>query len=242
MRKSASLATLMLALLVLPASAVTLQRRATMVRGGGNGKCTIEVEVDGAAEVEVSGDMGTLRTLSGQTAVWRRFECNGPLPRNPGDFRFRGIDGRGRVELLRDPRDRGGRAVVRIEDPQGGREGYTFDLEWRGGGGGAWETEPPPFRPGLDRGPGPDRGPGFGSFPAERAIQICQDGVVARLNQDGYRDVNFERTVPDNNPGRNDWIVGTVTGRRGRRPDVFSFSCSVDFRSGRVRSVDVRRR
>ena len=32
---------------------------------------------------------------------------------------------------------RGGRgvAVVRIEDQKGGREGYTFDLEWRGNSG-----------------------------------------------------------------------------------------------------------
>src|SRR5207247_607287 len=29
-----------------------------------------------------------------------------------------------------------GRAVVRIDDPNGGREGYTFDLLWNGGNGG----------------------------------------------------------------------------------------------------------
>lgn len=110
-------------------------RRATLTGGRGDrGKCTIEVDVDDVAEVEVSGDSGRLRTLAGQPAEWRRFECSDPLPRNPADFRFRGIDGRGRVTLVRDPRS-GGRAVVRIEDPRGGREGYTFDLEWQGGGG-----------------------------------------------------------------------------------------------------------
>jgi hypothetical protein len=45
--------------------------------GCDTGKCTIEVDVDGAAEVAVSGDSGRLRTLSGQTAVWRRFESSG---------------------------------------------------------------------------------------------------------------------------------------------------------------------
>jgi hypothetical protein len=202
-------------------------RRANITGGGGSGKCTIEVEVDGTAEVEVSGDTARLRTLYGQPANWRRFQCNEPMPRNPVDFRFRGIDGRGRVELIRDPRD-GGRAVVRIEDRKGGREGYTFDLEWRGGGGGGG-------------GWGPER-PGAGRFPAERAIRICQDGVVDRLNRDGYRDVQFERTYPDDNPGRDDWVLGTASARRDRRGERFSFSCFVDFRSGRVRSVDVRRR
>jgi len=31
--------------------------------------------------------------------------------------------------LVRDPRN-GGAAVVQISDPQGGAEGYTFDLFW----------------------------------------------------------------------------------------------------------------
>lgn len=100
---------------------------------GDNGKCTIEVVVDDVAEVEISGDMGRLRTLSGQPAEWRRLECSDPLPQRPAEFRFIGVDGRGRVELVRDPRDNRGRAVVRIEDTKGGREGYTFDLEWRVG-------------------------------------------------------------------------------------------------------------
>src|SRR5580658_3245222 len=88
------------------AGATTLTRRATITGGGGgSGKCTIEVDVDGAAEVEVSGENGLLRTLSGRTAVWRRFQCNVAMPRNPGDFRFAGVDGRGSVRLLRDPRN-----------------------------------------------------------------------------------------------------------------------------------------
>src|SRR5260370_13788144 len=92
-------------------------------------KCTIEVVVDGAAEVEVRGDTANLRNLAGQPPQWRRFECNGRLPPNPVDFRFAGVDGRGRQQLVQDPRN-GGVAVVRIEDPQSGSEGYTFDLFW----------------------------------------------------------------------------------------------------------------
>jgi hypothetical protein len=114
----------------------TASMRAT-IRGGGSpnsGKCTIEVDVDDIAEVEISGDQGRIRALSGQPAQWRRFECSGVMPERPADFRFQGIDGRGRVQLVRDPRQNRGIAVVRIEDSKGGREGYTFDLTWQGGG------------------------------------------------------------------------------------------------------------
>jgi hypothetical protein len=55
------------------------------------------------------------------------------MPANPVDFRFAGVDGRGRQQLIGDPRN-GGAAVVRIEDPDNGSEGYTFDLTWRNGG------------------------------------------------------------------------------------------------------------
>jgi len=123
-------------------------RRMTQVGGGGpdRGKCTIEVVVDGAAEVEIHGDTANLRNLSGNPPQWRRFECTGPLPQNPGDFRFAGVDGRGRQQLVRDPRN-GGSAVVRIEDPDNGSEGYTFDIMWG-------NAAPPP----PTRGRGDDRG------------------------------------------------------------------------------------
>jgi hypothetical protein len=85
------------AVLIAPVSAQTAERRANLSGGGGNdaGKCTIEVYVDGSADVEIRGDKGLLRTLSGQPAQWRRFECSGALPANPVEFRFSGVDGRG---------------------------------------------------------------------------------------------------------------------------------------------------
>lgn len=75
-----------------------------------------------------------------------------------------------------------------------------------------------------------------------KAIRACQDSVTDRLNQDGYQYVSFSRTIPDDNPGSHDWITGTVSAKRGFGTAWFSFSCSVDFRSGWVRSVDVRGR
>jgi hypothetical protein len=128
--------------------------RANIRGGGGDGKCTFEVVVDGAAEVQIRGDQGSLRTISGAPARWVRLDCNQALPPNPSDFRFQGIDGRGRQQLVRDPRNNRGTAVVRIDDPKGGSEGYTGDIMWRGGNGGNWGPGPvgsggrPPWRPG----------------------------------------------------------------------------------------------
>jgi hypothetical protein len=113
---------------------VNIERRIRASVGGSvgdHGKCTIEVDVDDVAVVEVFQDQGRLITLSGLPSEWRRMECNQPMPANPEDFRFEGRDGRGRVTLQRDPRQNRGVAVIRIEDPKGGREGYTFDLIWR---------------------------------------------------------------------------------------------------------------
>src|SRR5215467_7236933 len=97
-----------------------LSRRA-MISGGGSsdrGKCTIEVVVDGAAQIEVRGTTATLRDMNGRQPQWRRFECTGAMPSNPANFRFQGVDGRGRQDLIRDPRN-GGVAVVQIDDRQG---------------------------------------------------------------------------------------------------------------------------
>jgi len=140
------------------AGAQTFPRRAT-VNGGGNpnnGQCTVEVVVDGAAEVELrGGGDAVLRNLSGNPPQWRRFECTSIMPANPAGFRFEGVDGRGKQELVRDPRN-GGAAVVRIEDPNGGSEGYTFKVMW-GGGAPFTQDRGPSGRD--DRGFGQDRGP-----------------------------------------------------------------------------------
>src|SRR5215467_12510022 len=122
MHRNAVFLTPILFSFVINAQPMSQQRRATFVGGSQDrGKCTIEVVVDDVAEVAIRGDMATLTTVAGRPAEWRRFECNGPLPSNPAEFRFAGVDGRGRQDLFRDPRQ-GGAAVVRIEDKQGGSE------------------------------------------------------------------------------------------------------------------------
>jgi hypothetical protein len=104
-------------------------------------------------------------------------ECNQVLPNNPGAFRFQGVDGRGRQQLVRDPNSSGGVAVIRIEDPQGGSQGYTGDITWNGGnnnwgGVGNWSSG----------GYSNDKW-GQGIAPRE-ALNICRNQVVATRNVD----------------------------------------------------------
>jgi hypothetical protein len=217
--------------------------------------------VDTAAEVEIRGDTANLRTIAGQPAQWRRFECTGALPGNPSDFRFAGVDGRGRQNLVRDPRN-GGVAVVRIEDTAGGSEGYTFDIFWGNGYG----QGPGPISNGPDRGRvergGDDRGRdgGFGGdrgrfdggdrygrgrrFTTEQAVDVCQSSIRQQAEQ-RFRttNINFRRTSLDDNPGRQDWVVGIFDVRRGPgREEAYQFSCSVNFDNGVVRSAQIQSR
>jgi hypothetical protein len=215
-----------------------------MVGGGSSdrGKCTIEVVVDGAADVEICGDQGVIKNISGRPAEWRRFECSASLPANPADFRFAGVDGRGRQQLVREPRN-GGVAVVRIEDPNGGSEGYTFDLMWGGG------NNPAPGTGGYNPGPTgdnrfPDRGRDRASrtFTTEQAVNVSQDSVRQQaLNRFRGRRVEFLNARIDDNPGRNDWVVGAIDVIRGRNASEgrYQFSCSVNFDTGQVRSVQI---
>ena len=236
-------------------------RQAAMVGGGGGdqgrGKCTVEVVVDGAAQVEIRGTSATLRTTSGRPAQWRRFECTSPMPASPQDFRFAGVDGRGRQSLVRDPRN-GGVALIEIEDKDNGAEGYTFDIFWDtrdqrgpGPGGVVYDNRgaPPPI----------DRGDSYGQyrpnyrdsdyyrryrhgFSVEESIRICEQAVRIQASRRFPRaqDMHFHRTAVDTAPGRQEFITGVLDVHRGNGEEQrFPFSCSVDFESGRVRTADL---
>jgi hypothetical protein len=244
----------------------TSQRQATIVGGGGGdyGKCTIEVVVDDVAQVEIRGQVGTLRTMSGQPAQWRRFECSSVMPTNASDFRFSGVDGRGRQTLIGDPRNGGG-AVVQIEDRDGGSEGYTFDLTW--GRGQVSQGGVPPQRGGVigyegnnsDRGRAyGDNGPGYRpnyrdsdyyrryrhGFGTEEAIRLCQQTILSQATK-RFRtnDIHIQRTTIDDGPGRQDWVIGTLDAhRRNGGENRMGFSCSVDFDRGTIRSATLDNR
>lgn len=230
----------------------SVPRRASITGGGSEnrGKCTIEVVVDGAAEVSIRGDNAVLTNLRGQMPQWRRFECDGIMPARPDNFRFQGIDGRGSQALVRDPRS-GGAAVIQIQDSDNGTEGYTFDILWggtsndrNGGPNGGYQ---PGNRDRYDDGGRPDRNrddydryrPRNGG--PDSAIQNCQD-AIAREAADRYRvrDLIFRRVTIENERGSRDVVHGLAESRQ-RRQD-FQFSCAVDLRNGDIRSVDLRLR
>jgi hypothetical protein len=218
-----------------PLGAQTYQRRAAVTGNGGmeGGKCTAEVVVDGSAEVQINGDMATLQNVSGQPPQWRRFECTGVMPANPANFRFQGIDGRGRQQLVRAPGN-GGAAVVRIEDNQGGPEAYTFDITW---GGGNYSNRPggsanyqPGYQPGYQ--------PVAGRFTADQAVNVCRQEVRQQAGQRYGRNIVFENMRVDDNPGRRDWVLGNFYVHNSRGV-THQFACSVNFNNGRVRWVQI---
>jgi type II secretory pathway pseudopilin PulG len=76
----------------------------------------------------------------------------------------------------------------------------------------------------------------------EEAIQSCKDSIQQEAHQRfGNAPVNFRQTNIDNNPGRNDWVAGTIAVKTSRwRPsEVYRFSCNVDFNTGRLRSAHI---
>ncbi len=229
-----------------------MQRRANLT-GGGNGaygKCTIEVVVDGAADVEVRGDRATLRDLNGQQPQWRRFECTGAMPANPQNFRFAGVDGRGRQELVRDPSS-GGSAVVRIQDRDNGAEAYTFDLTWGRGGNSQQRGVPADggYRLGDQRGPAGDRPrydqrdnrPDVRRLSADDTARACQDAVRQQAAERFHTpNVAFRRIAVEDNPGGRDSIRGVVDVRRGYdRDEAYRFNCAVNLESGQIRGVEI---
>jgi len=109
----------------------------------GVGQCDIRLRVDDEVVAALRGDMLEVRNIRGNGWRDEGCECNMPLPsREVQNFQFRGIDGRGSVDLIEAPSRRNGfRAVVRILDTKGGSEGYHYRLSWDAkSGSGGWDN------------------------------------------------------------------------------------------------------
>ena len=212
MRQHLSLICAGFAAIAVPLCAETYQQQARIVGGGGNqGKCTVEVLVNGSAEVEIRGGHASLRSESGQQPEWRRFECTQIMPTNPANFHFRGADGRSGQRLVRDPRA-GGAAVVRIDHLKGGPEDYTFDLIWS--------------RP--------------GAVSTSSVIADCRNAVRQRAEGNFLgRDI-WVRFTEGDKPASNNLLYGAVDIRGPYGPDrTYPFSCSVNYGTGRVLSASI---
>jgi hypothetical protein len=97
-----------------------------------DGRCVLRVRVDDETDVELRGNNVLLRTITGRPGKDEGSECSQPLPAGGFTrFNFKGIDGRGEVRLVQEPRlGNNWTAIVAIRDKKGGDEGYTFELSW----------------------------------------------------------------------------------------------------------------
>lgn len=77
--------------------------------------------------------------------------------------------------------------------------------------------------------------------PVQRAIDRCERSVAIWLHRTGYLHVSFEEAAAPDNPGDHYWIEGRATGQRGVRA-AFSYTCSVDYYSGKVLTMDLHQR
>ncbi len=164
--------------------------------GRRDGRCIIRVTIDDEADVELRGDRVRIWVIKGAPGEDQRnpgSECNAPLPnRGIRNFRFRGVDGRGNVRLVQEPRDSNGNvAVVNIQDPKGGSEGYTYELTWESNGfGGGGNSGGGGFFPGGSGGSGSGGGffPGGGGLPEMNVSttgfgSLFHNGTNYRLNE-----------------------------------------------------------
>jgi hypothetical protein len=96
------------------------------------GRCVLRVWIDDEADVELQGDHVRIRVIAGQAGRDDGSECSQPLPEGGFTrFQWRGIDGRGEVRLVQEPRPGNNyTAIVAIRDKRAGGEGYTFELSW----------------------------------------------------------------------------------------------------------------
>jgi hypothetical protein len=235
------------------------------------GYCAIRVWVDDLVIIHTRGDRVAFETVRGQRARDAGTECSQPMPAADAlaDFKWRGIDGRGRVELLEEP-DRRNRytAIVRIEDTRSGGQEHHFRLTWRnlrpGSGssqsGGDWGRDRDSnWRPGSRSGAGgrqgsgalgggsnwqevrsEDRGRGTLEVSGQRQQQLTDARLEIR--QDGEANLEFRG-------GANPRFRGRVTEQRGDeytiRLDRVGFDdadgeARVQMRRGRISRIELR--
>lgn len=192
---------------------------AQITGGSGSGKCTFEVNIDGAVDVEIRGSEGRLRWVGGGGMQWKRLVCNQPLPRNPQNFRFHGVDGRGSQTLVKDPNSNNGVAVIRLDDPQRGTEGYTGDITWDGGNNnGGWNGGNGGWNNGNNGGWNNGNNGNWNRNP----VGACQNAI---RGQSGYgsNDLQFSSSVNSDRAGN----VTVVQGLANRRNGYYQYSCVV---------------
>jgi hypothetical protein len=229
------------------------QRQATITGNGSfeQGQCVIEVQVDASAEVQVRGTAGVLTNAGGQAPQWLRFECTGPMPLNPTNFKYSALAGRGEQQLTRDPTSTGV-AIVRMVDKSGGSASYAFRLEWQG-----FTGNPEPFGTSQNSGGNPtifdgpantnasnNKSKGKGKANAmsnAEAVETCQQEIMRLATQRfNTNNIYFRRTATDNRNSGQNQVRGTLdVNANNNSAQRYRFSCNVNLNNGRVRSAQI---
>ena len=106
-------------------------------------------------------------------------------------------------------------AVIRIDDPKAGSEGYTFEIEWCGVAS---------LSNGETR-----------NLSSESAINLCRSEVRTRGERDhDLPNIDISGVSVDTNQGRRDWVAGTFSSHSAdsRRGSRYRFNCTVYYNSG----------
>ena len=188
--------------------------------GRRDGKCTIRVRIDDEADVELRGNQVVVHVVKGAPGKDEGSECNSPLPRGGiTNFQFRGVDGRGQVRLVQEPRNNNRwTAVVNIVDSKGGDEGYTFDLTWNYDGSGSTGGNDGGFFPGNSGRPGRPGRPGWsnnnqgsGNFQTENGngtIRLGRQSTsLQRATAEFKNDGNFVITMYSTSSSNNSAVI-----------------------------------
>jgi hypothetical protein len=209
--------------------AQAIRKKAELISGAeaDRGHCTVQITVDENAQIEIRRDTASIQSSSGGPPELRRFQCTGPVPANPKDFKFLSTGGRGKLELLHAPQTDGS-ALVRIDDPDGGLDTYSFDISW---------GAPGPYPLTQHQG---DR------YAPEEATKVCQQAVREQAVDHfhnaniSFRDTHLNETHSNDASG----ATGQVTGVLELHPAAgaavsYPFSCAADLARGSISAAQI---
>lgn len=88
--------------------------------------------VDQDVQIVIRGRSATVRTLRGQRYRDARYNFSGRGNRNRrGRADVDKHDGRGKIRVIQQPNRRNNyTTIIRVEDPKGGADRYSFTVEW----------------------------------------------------------------------------------------------------------------
>ena len=87
--------------------------------------------VDGSDVIYLRGNQVDIRHLDAQPITNSNYLLPVPLPRRGVSLQLRKLQGRGNIQLVQQPSPQTNyTAAVRIDDPEGGRDYYEFELIW----------------------------------------------------------------------------------------------------------------